>query len=545
MAIKWRLALILIVGVAVGPLVFGAGASAVQAGGSWSAWLYNADTGRMVLVFPDGVPPTNMMFPLPPGTSTPPSTLTISRDGSLVAACLTDDSGSASVRVYDMYGGGQVAAYLPTGPVIGCSLARYSFSEDSTQLAFGLLNHWPSDPDSRPDWELNVMQMTTSAILYHLDSSMPQVTGLGFDVRGKLPFVETFQMASGSYPGLISFKPVQWGTEGSCEYPGVVWNLGNHTVYSGPNAGKVGLDYLLPNSEAIWSDTDSALPSGTLQGPGCAFNVVMYSNKMGDRYPIFNNGTVLSGPAFVDDGRKVAVSSTSGSVRQWIVIDRSGNTATLPADMDTYDVWGTLDGYVFLKNAAPGGAMEVHYHRFTSGLTPDAYVAWTAAPGDYWRIVWVNPISGGTGLPPFQQLTVLGPPPVMVTLQPNSTLMVPMVPMVTLQPGVTVMAPMVTLQPVITLPAPPAPVGVLAVGARATVNTTEGDMLRVRTGAGTSYAVAFQLPNGTGVTLLEGPVTGSGGLTWWRIQTDDGRSGWAVEGVNDTSGYLQTLLPAR
>ena len=502
MAHRWRFALIgLVILATVGPLAWSMGTSSVQAGGSWSAWLYNYDTGRMVHVFPDGAPAVDMMFPLPPGTSSLPSTLTISRDGSLLAACLVDDAGNPSVRVYDIYGGFFVAEYASPGPVMACSLTRYGFSEDGTQLAFGLLNHWPSDPDPRPDWELIVMQMNTSAVLYHLDSTMPQVTSLGFDASGKLPFVETFQMANGSYPGLISFKPVQWATEGSCDYPSVVWNLGEHSAYMGGTAGKNGLDYLLPNSEAIWTDTDPSFAAGVLEGPGCAHNVVMYSNKMGDQYPIFTNGTVLSGSTFVDDGRKMAVGSYSGGLNQWYMIDRTGTSALLPVDMDTYEVWGTLDGYVFLKNAPPGGAMEVRYHRFTVGLTPDAYVAWAGAPGEYWRIIWVNPLIGGTGLPPFQPLPVLGPPPL-----------------------------------------PPQPVDLLTVGTRAVVNTTEGDMLRVRAGPGTGYGVSFQLTNGTPVTLIEGPVSGDG-LTWWRIQTADGRSGWAVEGVNELGGYLQTLLP--
>ena len=72
--------------------------NAALAGGSWSAWIYNHDTGEMVHVFPDGAAPVSMMFPLPPGSNfNLPSEVTISRDGALLAACLYDDSGSAGV----------------------------------------------------------------------------------------------------------------------------------------------------------------------------------------------------------------------------------------------------------------------------------------------------------------------------------------------------------------------------------------------------------------------------------------------------------------
>jgi hypothetical protein len=506
-----------IVAVMAGALALaGGGVTPARAGGSWSAWVYNQDTGKMVHVFPDGAAPVEMFFPLPPGTSQYPSMVTISRDGAYLAACLTDNTGSASVRVYDIYGGHYIAAYLPPGPIIGCALTRYSFSEDGTQLAFGILNHWPGEPDSRPDWEVIVMQMNTSAILYHLDSNSPLVTGLGIDPGGKLPFVVTFQMATGTFPGLITVKPVQWATEGACSYDGLIWNLSDGTISQNGLYGKGGLDFLLPNSEAAWTDVDTTRPQGVLEGPGCAYNVIMYSNKAGALYPIYTNSTVLYGSTFVDDGHRVAFSSYAGGVTQWMALDRNGAITTLPSDLsDVYQVWGTLDGYAFLRNPS-GGAPEVRYHRFAGGPSPDIYVAWSGLPGEYYRMIWVNPLSGGTGLPPFPPLATLGPPIVITpTLPPPA---------------------------VITLPPPPLPSGALVAGGRARVNTTEGDMLRIRSGPGTSFAVAFQLANGIPVTLVEGPVSADG-FSWWYIRTDDGRAGWCVEGVMDNGAYLQTLIP--
>jgi hypothetical protein len=507
-----------IVGVVAGALVpTGHGVAPAQAGGSWSAWVYSQDTGKMVHVFPDGAAPVEMAFPLPPGTSQYPSAVTISRDGAYLAACLTDDAGNSSVRVYDIYGSHYIAAYIAPGPIVSCSLSRYSFSEDGTQLAFGILNHWPGEPASRPDWEVIVMQMNTSAILYHLDSNSPLITGLGLDSRGKLPFIVTFQMATGTFPGLITFKPVPWATEGGCSYDGLIWNLSDGSINQNGLYGKVGLDFLLPNSEAAWTDFDPTRPQGVLEGPGCAFNVIMYSNKAGALYPVYTNGTVLFGATFVDDGRRLAFSSYASGVTQWMALDRNGATTLLPSDLsDVYEVWGTLDGYAFLRNPS-GGAPEVRYHRFSAGPSPDMFVAWSGLPGEYYRLIWVNPLAGGTGLPPFPPLAILGTPPIMITP--------------TLPPPA-----------VITLPAPPLPGGTLGVGGRARVNTTAGDMLRIRSGPGTSFAVAFQLANGTPVTLVEGPVSADG-FSWWFIRTDDGRTGWGVEGVMDNGAYLQTLIP--
>jgi len=161
----------------------------------------------------------------------------------------------------------------------------------------------------------------------------------------------------------------------------------------------------------------------------------------------------------------VAFSSYAGGVMQWMAVDRNGVTTLLPSDMnDVYEVWGTLDGYAFLRNPS-GGAPEVRYHRFAGGPSPDIYVAWSGLPGEYYRVIWVNPLSGGTGLPPFPPLATLGTPPIIITP---------------------------------TLPLPPPPAGALIVNGRARVNTTEGDLLRIRSGPGMSFAVAFQLANERG-----------------------------------------------
>lgn len=490
----------------LGPLADRSAVTPAEAGGSWNAWLYNYDTGKLVHVFPDGAPSTEINFPFPPGHSVPPSMITFSRDGTLLAACLTDPQNNTSIYVYDLnnyYYYGQYSA----GQVTGCSLSRYSFSEDGSLLAFGILNHYGDPNDPRPVWELIVLQMGTNQIVARLDSNAPLVTALGIDMRGKLPFVSTFQMPQANYPGLISFKPVQWGTEGACEYDSIIWNLGQNQVTMGQNAGKTSLDLLLPNSEATWVDTDPSLPQGTMMGPGCTHNVVLYSNKAGDRYALYHDGTILSSTAFINDGQMIAFRSYTDAASQWYAIDRSGSTIPLPASTQAYEVWGTLFGYVYLNPGDSGSAPVLYNDRYdaASGQFTTNFV-WAGQAGEYWRIAYVNPLSGGSGLTPFPPMPIVGTPP-------QAT------------PG-------------------PQP-GQLVVGSTAVVYTTEGDFLRVRTGAGYGNPVAFQLANGTPVTLLAGPVSADN-LIWWNIQTSDGRIGWAVEGVPDATepgGYIQTLQP--
>lgn len=512
MKLHWRLivltvtALALIAGIVAGP----GSARVAQAGGSWSAWLYNQGTGQLVHVFPDGAAPTSMTLPLPPGVTQNPSIVTISRDGSYLAGCFQDGAGNTSVQIFDLYGGGYIAQYNAPGSVPACTLSRFSFSPDNSELAFGLMNRWAGEPsDGRPAWALLIMQTHTSSIVNWIDATSPQITALGRDYSGFVPYVTAYE------PAVMAFKMIPYATEGAQEFDSLIWQLGGGTVSMGGPYGKTALD-MLPNAgEAIWVDVDNTLPQGVLEGPGFPYNVVMYSNKTGAMYPLFNNGTVLYGATFIDNGRRLAVSSSGGGITQWYTFDRSGSVTSLPADTtNVYQLYGTLDGYAFLMQDGVS-APQVRYHRFNGGPTPDVYTAWTGTPGDYWNIIWVNPLVGETGLTPFPQLATIGTPPSLPTLPPAA----------------------------VVTPPPPAVANVLMLYGHAVITTTGGDPLRIRTGAGTGFAVAFQLPNGTPVTLMEGPVSADG-LIWWRIQAADGRGGWCVEGVMDNGVYLQTLVPA-
>lgn len=495
----WRSILVLAVAlvIGVGPLALWDGAATpAQAGGSWSAWLYNSGNGQLVHVFPDGAPAMTMAVPLPPGVTDPPSALTISRDGRYLAACYYDAGYNPTIRVYDLVALAWLATYTPSGQIQGCGLTRYSFGPDSSLLAFGLLNHWPDPADPRPEWELIVMDINTGAVVHQLSSALPTLASLGRSYTGVVPFVEAFDER------VIAFRPVNWGTEGLCEYDGLVWQLDgtNQVNFSAPY-GKNRLDLLLPNGELVWIETDESLPKGTLMGPGCEHNVVIYSNKAGACHAVFHNGTVLTNARFVDGGRKVAIGSFNGTVTEWFYLDRGGATGGLPADLrEVWDLWGTPDGYVFLRQAG-ASPPQVIYHRFdTSPTIPQATVAWTGASGEFWNIVWVNPLTEGSGLPPFPAIS---PAPAPVT-------------------------------------PPPAP-GTPVVGGQVRVNTTAGDLLRVRTGPGLGFTILTQLPNGEVVTVTDGPRTADG-LTWWQVETPLG-PGWAVEGVMDGGTFLQTLIP--
>ncbi|HEX3050161.1 MAG TPA: SH3 domain-containing protein [Aggregatilineaceae bacterium] len=80
-------------------------------------------------------------------------------------------------------------------------------------------------------------------------------------------------------------------------------------------------------------------------------------------------------------------------------------------------------------------------------------------------------------------------------------------------------------------------------GDSAVVRTTATDTLNLRADATVNGQLLFQLSSGARVTILGGPRSGDG-YVWWKIQTTDGISGWAVQSIADDRGLpFRTLVP--
>lgn len=481
------------------------GVEQARAGGGWSIWLYNDATGEMLRVHPDRSV-ESYQFPLPFGVSNLPYSLTFTHNGDRMAFCLTDDAGVTSVRVYDIPDALYRGVYEAPGMVQGCWLEPGSFSEDGALLAVGLFNHYPDPADPRPEWELIVMNAETGAVIRRLTARDPQIAALGLDISGTIPSVATFEPETPAFPGEIAFRPILYGTEGMQEYHSLIWRLADNTVRVEGYHGKGGFDFLLHTGEAVFQDVYDWLPQGRLEGPGYLYNAVLYAEPGGEPYLIYHGGSaVLGSPTFIDNGRRIAVYSyTSPGPPVWYSIDRAGKVELLPIAGEVYQVWGLGGSVVYLSDGSVDRQAPVLYQtlfRENGTITTTEY--WRGEPGEFWRVVWVTPMLAASDLPPFQPFGVVGEPPVIT---------------------------------------PTAAAAVLTVGGMAVVQTTEGDALRVRSGPGASFPVLFHLANGALVTLREGPVAADG-YNWWRVETTDGRIGWAVDGVIEGSGWLQTLIP--
>jgi len=86
--------------------------------------------------------------------------------------------------------------------------------------------------------------------------------------------------------------------------------------------------------------------------------------------------------------------------------------------------------------------------------------------------------------------------------------------------------------------------GGFAAGDTAVVATTEGDLLALREGPGTDYPVFAFFPAGTRLTILDGPLVGDEGLSWYEV-SDGEFIGWsAAAWLTADDGLAPTSPPA-
>lgn len=80
----------------------------------------------------------------------------------------------------------------------------------------------------------------------------------------------------------------------------------------------------------------------------------------------------------------------------------------------------------------------------------------------------------------------------------------------------------------------------LAIGTQAEVRSSNeaGRYLNIHTGIAQGDSVIQQVPTGTTVTIVDGPLASQGRI-WWKVRTPDGVEGWAIE----ASATRQTLVP--
>jgi hypothetical protein len=458
----------------------------------FTAWLYTPDTGEMSLIDLSGQRDTFELPVAPPYDVRPFTNVVVSPDGNTIAYVLTRaGSFDQQLMVYS-YASRSIIAQYPVTNAAYTSIdfgGRYMFSPDSSLLAFG----YSVDPSG---WEMIVIDLASFSIAAQIRSSDPMFTGI--DANYGITPMPTYFSSNTS----LAFALIRGGTEATEPVGAWVWDLVSNSITENVGYGMAG-DVFRPTGEAIISMADSrfgSTPDAFMFGQSNTIQV--YDPAVAARWPIFTRTDwSMYLPRFVFNGRQIVFVAYDGSNERTYILNRDGSLAgAMPIGVEPYDIAGVPDGFIYAKQ--DGGVPGLYSINLRAG-DADGSLVWSGVPNTFPRIAWVGVLGSAEFMiidPPYAAWPELAEP----VVDGGSS-----------GAGLT-----------------------LRVGGQATVRTTEGDTLRVRSGPGTSFIVTRSVEPGTVVTLIDGP-TSTAGFTWWNIRLPDGSTGWVV----DFADGEQTLIP--
>lgn len=468
-------------------------ASTGHAQGAWETWLYESGTLRMILINQEGVLLDEFPLPFPTGYDyNYHSQVTVSPDGNYFAYVVgKSGTNDQMLVIYNYAAKGIVGMYEP--PDVSYS-GIPAFNQDSTKVAFG-------NSTNANGWEIIVVELASMGMSNFLSSLDPIASDV--DANAFLtPYIQ-------SYNGeRIAFTQVLSAAGGALFYDNFVWSPAANTVTPSIGYGQIGSDIYPITGETLITLHDINLPDNPdPYTAGYANTLNVYDPTSRVRFPFYADPVTSLGQGyFVQNGLNVLASEYDGVSTTWFVVSRDGNRiADMPAvQIDT--AAGTPDGFIYTSSET--GTPELRKVDLVNSSLGLGEVLFTGASDSFLSIVWVG-LRGGEAFS-------TGDYPAWLRLTDPTT-----------EGGAVVIE-----QPIIENDT------VLRINGRATVNTTEGDNLNVRSAAGTEFAIRAKLKRGTIVTLMEGPVDADG-FTWWLIRTADGTEGWAV----DSADNEQTLVP--
>lgn len=479
------------------PSHFLAGSAYAQGSEGWSAWLYNVTTGTMTRVSPAGELEA-FLLPLPANYDTRPNgdngSVAVSPDGTRMAyAVRSSVTNDLALVIYDHALGVITATYAPGKlSFVGLDFnTRFQFSPDGTALAFS----YTFDEDKT--WEIVVIDLAAMSLRAAMRGG--DATTSGVTKPTGYPVIQYFR-PDGQIAFFLSEDPF-WPT---AQPPTFLWNPANNTLAATTGYNAPWLDIFPPTGEVVFSQPDERLPILADVYPYGHFNSLhVYIPATDQRFPFYAVGDrSVSSPHFVENGTQVIAktSDPEGTVGALLLIGRDGTLrGTLPiTPVLTKDIAGTPEGFIYISSEdTPAYSLKaVNLRDATLG---DVQTIWSvAAPQEQLRLAWVGQ---------FGELVFL-----------FAGSFEGWTPLIQAETDITT-APIVQATPT------PA---VLRVGGTATVRTTEGDSLNLRSDAGTVYAIREKLERGTLVHLLDGPRNADG-FVWWKVRAPSGIEGWVVE----------------
>lgn len=365
----------------------------VQAGGEWSFWIANSETGQIIRIFPGTGEFQEYTITGPAPNQL--SSFAVAPVNGLIAYCSGENLNDPYTPtdqiliIYNVFSG-VIEHSIPLPAILGCGLAPEGWSGDGSQLAFGTLNTFDTTV-AAPTWHLYVLDVSSGAIITDLtENNLPDPTMC----RAMMPQVRFFAPEN----SLVNiFRP--WGGFGGPIYtlPALSWYLPTASADPLPLYGQVNLS--TSGGEVVWPEYDDTYPAvSVVEMMGEPVNTIKTSDKSGQHRVIFNITTDIIGTViFVENGVKVAMDVYDPTTFEgrWLMMDRNGTLTDLPVgafytnSIFGANIAGSRDGLVYL-DTSNGSSVTVTEYRTASGETS---ILWEGA-GLNWQIVYADPLSG-------------------------------------------------------------------------------------------------------------------------------------------------------
>lgn len=415
-----------------------------------------------------------------------PGTMQFSESGRFLAF-VTQNSYQRQVRVYDVLEermrGLHVLEYpefIPTRPV---------FNAWERKLAFGAVL---AEDGGVGIWQILVTDIKRGEIKHRLDSGSPLVP---VEIR------TAHEVMVQHFDNYRVYFTVKTDADDRAT-PGYVWDVLTNTVTENVAYSPMAtVDIFTKTGETLM-----VLPDERLPGYENGANAVHVYDPFEDRrYPFFTSAYFPIAAFFVQNGQRVLVHGTDDTSQNvWFLVTREGQITRFLRQIERKDVFGTAEGFVYLFTNADGDSELI---AFDSQRAFSDRSVWKGVGA--WQILWASSETETYGA--FTAWSSLE----------EAVYDAPI-------PHITIDSPML----------PPLP-QVLHPGMEAIVRAN-GDVLYLRSQAGTGNEILQHLYDDDVVRLLEGPHH-EDGYRWWRIRTAEGLEGWAVEAAGD----ITTLLPNR
>ncbi|MBK8138519.1 MAG: SH3 domain-containing protein [Chloroflexi bacterium] len=478
--------------------------SGAQSADPFGAWMILPDTAQLVYLDANGTA-GDLTLPLPDGYAhVSQDEFAVSPNGQTIAYVVYRAGYTQpAVAIYGIQQRSLLADFAPAGMLFtSLSVARlHAFSADSRQLAIGYL--------TEAGWELAVVDLQTFALAGRLTDTTPGLDALP-RTPDSLPVPLDFRAGN-----RLAFTVYDLSVTRAERYPAYLWELVTGALTTTSAYETPVVDVFPATGEVIRAGVDARLPLSDAFLPDAHYNVLWrYSPALGTAAPIYTEPEwSLTAARFVRNGATLLVGATDGFQTRYKLIDRGGAlVADVPETQRVYDAIGTRTGFLYVtlnSQSAPtvihvdlsGGASSALWTGEVSASTPlllwvgssDPLTPYFSDAGDYTLWAELAPAISETGNP-------------ITAIDAGSPTQVPQ--------------------------------SALTIGGKATIATSNGDALNVRSYFGTQYEIRAKARPGEVVDVLDGPRDADG-FTWWYIRLADGRAGWAVASADDK----QTLVP--